>query len=595
MQPSALSVSDSCFFDYCGITENTSASNQSIWHVRPPHIAYELPTWFVSLLDDHSLALVPGSPFVTSTRPRVDAILHHTLALAKIMVEKNADMYSCPPFNVDNISKSLVTFSWAYEQHICLPDTFQSEGKILECVADYIFWYGEASNLETNLIVIRAEKPVDKYQYLSVLAAMSLVQHNRNKTGNGAQGTYGIITNGFEWVFLYLNSQNQYSSLSLNWMNDQPKAIVSQLYKILNEGITMKLLRGFESRWIPSTQNQPKFTRNNTDSDINTELDQDTDSDFYSDIDSNTEDTTSGFTTAKMDWLNRLEKKVKSLTTRVKDDKLQREVDEAFTAARRESQETKALVVPSLAVTEIPAQDVEKTFDLKRNTNPGQIWQLRPEERRAIPDYLRAILADYDLALGDSTQNEAFIRARVDAILLTTLARKKRQEFGQYGQDKDKGKRASVASVESFKSLHWQFERQMKLQRPYRNKTYIINGKTDYSLWYGDARRPESNLVIVETKQRGVDGKYQCMTYMGILYHIRKQAGRQNTDIYGIGTDSFEWTFIQLNREGKISTHSLSWIEGKGSEIIFHIHKIMDDAAILSPVPSQGPSRRPTK
>ncbi|GMG02390.1 unnamed protein product [Aspergillus oryzae var. brunneus] len=94
MQPSPSSLPDGYFFDYYRITENTSASNQSIWHVRPPHIAYELPTWFVSLLDDHSLALVPESPFVTSARPRVDAILHHALALAKIMVEKNADGHS---------------------------------------------------------------------------------------------------------------------------------------------------------------------------------------------------------------------------------------------------------------------------------------------------------------------------------------------------------------------------------------------------------------------------------------------------------------------------------------------------------------------
>ncbi|KAE8136749.1 hypothetical protein BDV38DRAFT_249070 [Aspergillus pseudotamarii] len=37
--------------------------------------------------------------------------------------------------------------------------------KILERVADYIFWDGEACNLETNLIVLHAEKAVDKYQY----------------------------------------------------------------------------------------------------------------------------------------------------------------------------------------------------------------------------------------------------------------------------------------------------------------------------------------------------------------------------------------------------------------------------------------------
>lgn len=63
-------------------------------------------------------------------------------------------------------------------------------------------------------------------------------------------------------------------------------------------------------------------------------------------------------------------------------------MDEAFNVARSESQETKALVVPSLAVTKIPAQDVERNFNLKRSTKPGQIWQLLPGERHPILEYL---------------------------------------------------------------------------------------------------------------------------------------------------------------------------------------------------------------
>ncbi|KAE8166147.1 hypothetical protein BDV40DRAFT_31324 [Aspergillus tamarii] len=63
-----------------------------------------------------------------------------------------ADMYSYQPFNMQNILKSLMAVSWAYNQHICLPDAFQNQARILERVADYIFWYCEACNLETNLI-----------------------------------------------------------------------------------------------------------------------------------------------------------------------------------------------------------------------------------------------------------------------------------------------------------------------------------------------------------------------------------------------------------------------------------------------------------
>ncbi|OGM39180.1 hypothetical protein ABOM_012213 [Aspergillus bombycis] len=294
-------------------------------------------------------------------------------------------------------------------------------------------------------------------------------------------------------------------------------SIVSQLYKILKKGVTLELLHGFESRWIPSILIQPKFALNNTDLDTKTIYDIETESDIYSDIgsDSNTEDTTP----IKLEWLNKLEKKVKALTTRVKDKRLQEELDEeldaAFLMARKESHEATSQGIPSLAVTQIPAEDVERTFKLKRSTNHRQIWHLRPEERRPVPDYLRSILVDYDLALGESPQNEAFIRARVDAVLLTTLARKKREELGQHGLEKSSRKRASTSSVESFKSLHWQFERHMKLRWPYRDEICMISGKTDYSLWYGDPTNPQSNLVVVETKRRGNDGRYRCLCYMG--------------------------------------------------------------------------------
>ncbi|KAB8259338.1 hypothetical protein BDV32DRAFT_150454 [Aspergillus pseudonomiae] len=93
--------------------------------------------------------------------------------------------------------------------------------------------------------------------------------------------------------------------------------------------------------------------------------------------------------------------------------------------------------------------------------------------------------------------------------LLTTLARKKREGLGQYGKEKGKDERASTASVELLKALHWQFEK-----------------KTD-----------ETPMAL-----QGQDLRDR------MLHHIRKQTGKQNTGIYGIATDSFKWTLRVKHR-----------------------------------------------
>ncbi|KAE8355433.1 hypothetical protein BDV28DRAFT_146107 [Aspergillus coremiiformis] len=601
----AVEVSDDLFFRYCEITPNTDASNRNIWLSPSDYRQYQMSSSFAALLEDYSLALTPRSTFNTFARPRVDAVLHHTLALTKISTEKNANMYSYPPFNLENIPDILTQVSWAYDQHILLPDTIVRKGNIMECMADYILWYGEKSDLETMLIVMRAERPIDKYQYLSSLAAMSLIQHNRKKSDFN-QETFGIITDGFEWVFIHLNNKKECSSISLNWTKDQPEAIIAQLAKILNTAITPRLLSGFKSSWIPPFLNRVEASR------VSAVHDTDSDGEYHSDYNTSwesdeeeEENNPPGFRIIKMEWLSKLEDKVNRLTKRFKGAELEEEIDKAFQLVRTASAEdnksssqirqAREPKLPSLAVSNIPAQDVTKAFGLKFDKNPGDLWVLQHHERRPLTDYLRSILADYELALGDSNQNEAFIRARVDAVLLSTLAQKKRQEFGQHGQGKGKGKRTSGTSVESFKSLHWQFERPMTLKLKYDNKLYQINGITDYSLWYGDPRTPESNLVVVETRKRGVDGSYQCFSYLGMLRQIRKRRGKMDTSLYGIATDSWIWTFIRVDTRGKISTHTLSWLEGKGPDIISHLHKIMDHAAILSAAPSQTPSRQPTE
>lgn len=119
--------------------------------------------------------------------------------------------------------------------------------------------------------------------------------------------------------------------------------------------------------------------------------------------------------------------------------------------------------------------------------------------------------------MAGSPENEALVRTRLDAIFMTTLAAKKRQEWGPSAS-------SSVDSISSYRSLHLQFETALQFPVTHKDRLVMVKGRADYSLWYKTADDPESNLVVVEAKANESDntGQWQALTYMGELshYHI---------------------------------------------------------------------------
>lgn len=122
-------------------------------------------------------------------------------------------------------------------------------------------------------------------------------------------------------------------------------------------------------------------------------------------------------------------------------------------------------------------------------------------------------LSDFDLAFAGADQNEALIRTRVNVILVTILAAKKKEEFGQGSQ------RVSTSSTASYKSLHLQVEQNVKLLWQIKKERVWISGRQDNSLWYGDAADQATNLVVLEFKKRGSEGEgcVQVLCYMGMV------------------------------------------------------------------------------
>lgn len=94
------------------------------------------------------------------------------------------------------------------------------------------------------------------------------------------------------------------------------------------------------------------------------------------------------------------------------------------------------------------------------------------------------------------------IKARLDAILLATLALKKRENGGFYNNGK---------------SLAWNHEVSIEFPWTHKEKPYFVRGKADYTLSRGNANWTETNLVVVKAAARGINAEYEALSNLGKL------------------------------------------------------------------------------
>jgi hypothetical protein len=64
-------------------------------------------------------------------------------------------------------------------------------------------------------------------------------------------------------------------------------------------------------------------------------------------------------------------------------------------------------------------------------------------------------------------------------------------------------------------------ESHLSLEVEYKKSRRFLQGKADYSVWYGDGEM-DTNFVIIEAKTTGeaASGQAQCLAYMGKLYSL---------------------------------------------------------------------------
>ncbi|KAL2002762.1 hypothetical protein VTN02DRAFT_6041 [Thermoascus thermophilus] len=240
-----------------------------------------------------------------------------------------------------------------------------------------------------------------------------------------------------------------------------------------------------------------------------------------------------------------------------------------------------------LAASTLSLPDVEKIFGLKEDSGYRSIWHLDKHDLVPVPESLYGKLADISSILGPDPANEAICRLRLHAILFDCI----------------KAERALLASPQqarsdeglSKKPVSLMLESRLSLEVQFQNSRRLLQGKSDYSVWYDDVDMA-TNLVIVEAKTRGVAGSgiAQCLAYMAMVHQIRKGLKKPNAIVYGCCSDGYRFDFLKIDNESRYTQwHCQQWGSKdrvSESEIYTHLRCIIRAAVRSSSSPRKGDS-----
>ncbi|KAJ9251304.1 hypothetical protein DTO195F2_7863 [Paecilomyces variotii] len=189
-------------------------------------------------------------------------------------------------------------------------------------------------------------------------------------------------------------------------------------------------------------------------------------------------------------------------------------------------------VPPSLEASSLKEHEVRDLLGLSQDDRAREIWSLNEEDIIPVPTIVRDRLRDIREVLGGDPTNEATCRWILDVILQTCIPM----------EQQEKKDRCVTLTAESH----------LELRVKYNGDDRILSGKSDYSIWY-DNKGMSTNTVICEAKdEAGVSGGVpQCLAYMGMVHHIRKQEGRINAVVYGCVSDGDDFTFLRIDNEAR--------------------------------------------
>ncbi|KAI2729472.1 hypothetical protein CBS147333_9538 [Penicillium roqueforti] len=128
----------------------------------------------------------------------------------------------------------------------------------------------------------------------------------------------------------------------------------------------------------------------------------------------------------------------------------------------------------------------------------------------------------------------------------------------------------------------------------WKGKTWVLSGRPDYGIWYGEEEDIDLNVVIMEAKKLASDtvGIPQALAYMGCVHKQRKELGKADTTVYGISTDTITFTFMKLDNESRWSFKMVGVVGNGFEQVLGLLVYLMEKAASISPAASEHTSRR---
>ncbi|KAI2687592.1 hypothetical protein CBS147332_113 [Penicillium roqueforti] len=122
----------------------------------------------------------------------------------------------------------------------------------------------------------------------------------------------------------------------------------------------------------------------------------------------------------------------------------------------------------------------------------------------------------------------------------------------------------------------------------WKGKTWVLSGRPDYGIWYGEEEDIDLNVVIMEAKKlaSGTVGIPQALEYMGCVHKQRKELGKADTTVYGISTDTMTFTFMKLDNESRWSFKMVGAVGNGFEQVLGLLVYLMEKAASISPAAS---------
>ncbi|CEL03174.1 hypothetical protein ASPCAL04331 [Aspergillus calidoustus] len=213
-----------------------------------------------------------------------------------------------------------------------------------------------------------------------------------------------------------------------------------------------------------------------------------------------------------------------------------------------------------VSVSPIPAAEDKEVWRVDQNA--GDPTQL---------EHMESLLEDCQLALNTGLRDEKLIDRRLPSILFGAFAKMKRAHLNTEESD--------TSTADHPPRLYGQ--QRLLANVVHEGKTENVRTTVDYTLVYGRRNRMAVNLVILKENSLDMQDKtWEALTAMGTIQRQKKNPG-DNTGIYGLHTNSFEWHFLHLGAGSEYSALKLSWDTDK-SQIIGLLEKICKQAIDLA-------------